>query len=192
MDLISPPATLKSPIWEHFGFRTTEDNGKKIPVSSDTTCKHCFAGVSYNSGNTSNMTTHVKMHHPCIDLSVRKKNIPHSQLRLQDAVREKMSVNSPQALNISRTIGKFIATDLRPFSIVESAGFKLLLSALEPRHQLPSRTYFSDNIIPELYKQTHEVMGKLKSAEMVYLTTDGWISRATESYITITAHFIDS
>lgn len=106
-----PPATLKSPIWEHFGFRTTEDNGKKIPVSSDTTCKHCFAGVSYNSGNTSNMTTHMKMHHPCIDLSVRNKNIPHSQLRLQDAVRVKMSVNSPQALNISRAIGKFIATD---------------------------------------------------------------------------------
>lgn len=103
-----------------------------------------------------------------------------------------MSVNSPQALNISRAIGKFIATDLRPFSMVESAGFKLLLSALEPRHQLPSRTYLSDNIIPELYKQTHDVMGKLKSAEMVYLTTDGWISRATESYITITAHFIDS
>lgn len=106
-----------------------------------------------------------------------------------------MSVNSPQALNISRAIGKFIATDLRPFSMVESAGFKLLLSALEPRHQLPSRTYFSDNIIPELYynKQTHtEVMGELKSAEMVYLTTDGWISRATEIYITITAHFIDS
>lgn len=133
------------------------------------------------------------MHHPCIDLSVRKKNIPHSQLRLQDAVRVKMSVNSPQALNISRAIGKFIATDLRPFLMVESAGFKLLLSALEPRHQLPSRTYFSDNIIPELYKQTHtEVMGELKSAEMVYLTTDGWISRATEIYITITAHFIDS
>lgn len=129
------------------------------------------------------MATHMKRHHPCIDLSVRKKPIPHSQLRLQDAVRVKMS----------RAIGKFIATDLRPFSMVESAGFKLLLSALEPRHQLPSRTYFSDNIIPELYKQTHtEVMGELKSAEMVYLTTDVWISRATESYITITAHFIDS
>lgn len=35
-------------------------------------------------------------------------------------------------------------------------------------------------------------MGELKSAEMVYLTTDWWISRATEIYITITAHFIDS
>lgn len=57
-----------SPIWEHFGFRTTEDNGKKIPVSSVTTCKHCFADVSYKSGNTSNMATHMKkaspMHRP--------------------------------------------------------------------------------------------------------------------------------
>lgn len=108
------------------------------------------------------MTTHMKMHHPCIDLSVRKKNIPHSQLRLQDAVRVKMSVNSPQALNISRAIGKFIATDLRPFSMVESAGFKLLLSAFEPRHQLPSRTYFSDNIIPELILKSWESLSQLR------------------------------
>lgn len=139
------------------------------------------------------MATHMKRHHPCIDLSVRQKPIPHSQLRLQDAVRVKMSFNSPQALNISRAIGKFIATDLRPLSIVGGACFKPLLSALEPRYQLPSRTFFSDNIIPELYKQTYtEVMGDLKSSEMVSLTTDGWTSRATESCITITAHFIDS
>lgn len=120
------------------------------------------------------MATHMKRHHPCIDLSVRKKPIPHLQLRLQDAVSVKMSVNSPQALNISRAIGKFIATELRPFSMVESAGFKLLLSALEPRHQLPSRTYFSDNIIPELYKQTHtEVMGELNQLRWYILPLMG-------------------
>ena len=141
------------------------------------------------------MATHLKWHHPSIDLSTaaRKRSAPHSQMRLQDALKVKMSINTPHALSISRSIGKFIAADMRPYSIVESEGFKQMISTLEPKYKLPSRTYFSDNVIPELYKETHAtVLNELKAASMVSLTTDGWTSRATESYITITAHFIDS
>ena len=36
-ELISPPSTRKSPIWEHFGLRFTEENGRKIPVPNVTT-----------------------------------------------------------------------------------------------------------------------------------------------------------
>ena len=141
------------------------------------------------------MATHLKRHHPSIDLSTaaRKRSAPHSQMRLQDALKVKMSINTPHALSISRSIGKFIAADMRPYSIVESEGFKQMISTLELKYKLPSRTYFSDNVIPELYKETHAtVLNELKAASMVSLTTDGWTSRATESYVTITAHFIDS
>lgn len=47
--LISPPVTHKSPIWDHSEFRSTEGNGKKVPVSSVTTCKHCFDGAERKS-----------------------------------------------------------------------------------------------------------------------------------------------
>ncbi|KAL1276633.1 hypothetical protein QQF64_036256 [Cirrhinus molitorella] len=43
-----------------------------------------------------------------------------------------------------------------------------------------------------MYAQTREnVKSALKSAARVALTCDSWTSRATESYVTITAHFID-
>ena len=66
-------------------------------------------------------------------------------MQLQDALKVKMSINSPHALSISRSNGKFIAADMMPYSIVES-------DIIEPKYKLPSRTYFSDNVISELYK----------------------------------------
>ena len=41
-------------------------------------------------------------------------------MQLQDSLKVKMSINSPHALSISRSIGKFIAVDMMPYSIVES------------------------------------------------------------------------
>jgi hypothetical protein len=56
---------------------------------------------------------------------------------------------------------------------------------------MPSRPYFSDKIVPDLYQETREsVIHELKQAQYVSVTTDGWTSRATESYITITAHYL--
>ncbi|XDV21825.1 hypothetical protein PO909_026845 [Leuciscus waleckii] len=72
---------------------------------------------------------------------------------------------------------------LRPYSEVE---------ILEPRFDIPSRKYFAEKIIPALYDQTRaKVESALESAEKVGLTCDWWTSRATESYITFTVHFIN-
>ena len=68
-------------------------------------------------------------------------------MRLQDALKVKMSINSPHALGISRSIGKFIAADMFLYSIVESEGFKQMILTLELKYKLPSRTYFSDNVM---------------------------------------------
>lgn len=56
---------------------------------------------------------------------------------------------------------------------------------------MPSRPYFSDKIVPDLYQKTREsVIHELKQTQYVSVTTDGWTSRATESYIAITAHYL--
>ena len=82
--------------------------------------------------------------------------------------------------------------DLRPFSVVENVGFKNLLAVLQPRYKVPSRQHFSDKALPALYEQKKiEVKKDLAAASAVALTTDGWTSRATESYMTITFSHID-
>ena len=73
--------------------------------------------------------------------------------------------------------------DLRPYSVVNT---------LEPRYKIPSRTHFSDSVAPKLYEEVKsKVVTELKSASAIALTTDGWTSRATQSYETVTAHFIN-
>jgi hypothetical protein len=77
---------------------------------------------------------------------------------------------------------------MRPYSSEENVGFKEMVSILEPKYEFPLRTYVSETIIPDLYKETHKkVMNDLKLASMISLITDGWTSRATQNYLTMTA-----
>ena len=101
-------------------------------------------------------------------------------------------MNSKRAQLITRHVGLVIAKDLRPYSVVENSGFKHLVNVLDPKYVLPSRPHFSQVVIPELYSETKAaVQDDLDKALSVALTTDGWTSRSTESYLTVTAHFID-
>lgn len=44
------------------------------------------------------------------------------------------------------------------------------------------------NIVPELYEQEKiKMITDLSDASSIAITTDRWISRATESYVTVTA-----
>ncbi|KAL0146480.1 hypothetical protein M9458_058111 [Cirrhinus mrigala] len=64
---------------------------------------------------------------------------------------------------------------------------------LEPKYKILSRPHFSQTILPALYKETRaKVAQSLKQAECISITTDGWTSRATQSYVTITAHAMTS
>lgn len=96
-----------------------------------------------------------------------------------------------RATTITKSIGVFIEKDMRPYSVVENKGFQHMINFLEPRYDLPSRVHFSEKVITKLYEEIKaEVESELKSAEFVALTSDGWTSRSTERYVTVTPHFI--
>ncbi len=99
--------------------------------------------------------------------------------------------NRAQTINVTKSICVFMALDMRPFSVVENDGFTHLLSVLEPRYQLPSRPHFSQNVLPHLYSEVRAKLVKdMSNAKFIALTTDGWTSRVTQSFMTITAHYI--
>lgn len=57
---------------------------------------------------------------------------------------------------------------------------------------MPSRVYFSNTVVPELYTEVKRyVESEIEKAPCIALTTDGWTSRPTENYNTYTAHFIN-
>ncbi|XP_064475382.1 E3 SUMO-protein ligase ZBED1-like [Ornithodoros turicata] len=106
---------------------------------------------------------------------------------------------SRQPMSLSKTIRqneqlvKMIAKEYQPFSLVEGQEFKTFLAMLNPGYQLPSRKTLSTVHIPQMYNKVHEqVKNELTGISSICLTTDGWTSLSNQSYIAVTAHFIDT
>ncbi|CAH0560423.1 unnamed protein product [Brassicogethes aeneus] len=77
------------------------------------------------------------------------------------------SISAKKRDDIHKLLVSAIVKNYLAFQIVESKEFKTLLSALNPAYELPSR-------------------------KTVSKTIDSWTSISNESYVSVTAHFIDS
>jgi len=190
------PLTFRSHVWQHFGFPVETRNGDRVTDKTQTICKHCKKIVPYTMANTTSMLSHLQRYHSS-ELKSKStmpvKKTPKGQTTLKNAFAPQLPQSSARATAITRDIGVFIAADMRPFSVVENQGFRRLLHTLEPKYTIPSRAHFTRTVVPTLYKESKANVGQtLNEAESIAITTDGWTSRSTQSYITITAHVINS
>ena len=95
------------------------------------------------------------------------------------------------SLKITQYVAEMIALDNQPFSIVEDNGFKRLVEVLEPRYKLPSRQYFAEAAIPDMYQGVREAMLEfLDQVDYISCTTDIWSSVAQDSMFSLTAHCV--
>ena len=69
-----------------------------------------------------------------------------------------------------------------------------MISKLNPRYQLPSRRYFVEHEIPQLYSEIKEktVVPKLLEAKHFAVTTNFWTSITRVPFMSFTVHFIDN
>ncbi|XP_041375019.1 zinc finger BED domain-containing protein 4-like [Gigantopelta aegis] len=73
---------------------------------------------------------------------------------------------------------------------MSNEGFKDMIEQLDLKYELPSHTYFAETVVPNMYQECRAyVISSLKNVP-VALMTDGWTSRATQSYVTITTSHI--
>ena len=186
-------SSFKSKVWVHFGFHQ-KANSKDLDMQY-AICKECHMKIKY-CGNTTNLRAHLTRYHLELAAPEEVKRpkvvvLPPNQRTLDQTKMIKLPPNYKRAKKITESIA-FISKDLQPYSVVENEGFQNLLSILEPRYVIPSRKYFTDGTaIPKLYSEVKEEVNEtLSLAEGVAITCDGWSSRSTESYMTITAHHI--
>ena len=109
-----------------------------------------------------------------------------SQITLQETLELKKiwDIRSSQAQKIHYAIGEMIALDNQPFSIVEDIGFARLMKLVKPCYQLPSRNFFTTNIIPDMHtKVLSKIEGQIKEACNMSFTTDIWTNNADASFI---------
>ena len=76
---------------------------------------------------------------------------------------------------------------------LDGDGLKTWVESMVPRYSIPSRGYVLYNVMWPMYHETKTVIKSLlHGSESIALTTDGWTSLAHQSYISLTAHIIDS
>lgn len=181
--ILSPPG-LDATVWKYFGFY---ERANKTTDKTYAICKICKTKIKYLS-NTTNMRQHLVRFHP--ETEKDPPVVPTTQRTILKTV-SKLPKNSEKAKSITKAIATFIATDLRPYSVVNNRGFRLVVRTMEPRYKLPHRKRFAEKEIPRLYDETKaNVLESMKKASRVALTYDAWTSVATKSFVTVTAHLV--
>ncbi|XP_030751768.1 zinc finger BED domain-containing protein 1-like isoform X2 [Sitophilus oryzae] len=184
----------KSFTWEYFEKSRTTD------IATCLICKKEYR----TCGNTSNLINHLKRSHQEIMTKEKDdKEDPNtsdsqskrfkSQPRLDNFVKVASYKNcSTRKKEIDEQVALMVATDLQPYSFVEDTGFRKLMNIMDPRYVVPSRKTIKNLLNGEIFDKTfNKLMEILSEVKYVSLTTDLWTSSAnTESYCTITCHFI--
>ncbi len=77
--------------------------------------------------------------------------------------------------------------------MARNVGFNRLMKHLAPYHKVPSRTYFSDKIVPDIYERMKsKISDKLIELTNLSLTSDIWTSsHNNECFISVSGHWID-
>ena len=192
-----------SPIWDYFTIG--EDN--KFAKCASCELLVSRGGKTAKTFGTTNLSVHLKGKHPELytefekkikDLKdakeAREKPRPSRQLSLmecKDQVRH-WDINDVRAQRVHRRIGEMIALDCHPFSVVEDEGFIRLVKELEPRYTLPSRRYFTENVVTKIYENLKQKVSQAVSdVEYFSFTTDVWSTCVSnESLLSLTAHWI--
>jgi len=96
-----------------------------------------------------------------------------------------------QQKRLNELLLKMTVKDFQTCSIVTDT--REFVAALDPSYCIPSRTAITTVLLLAAYNNGVDwVKAVLADAEALTLTTDSWTSLMTESYISVTCHFITS
>ena len=101
------------------------------------------------------------------------------QLTLMDSLASKKiwEINDHRSKAINEKIMMMMALDNQPFSMVEDDGFIELMAHMQPRYMLPSRRYFSDTMLPQVYEKLKALVEQdlaEPNGKYVSFTSDIW------------------
>ncbi|XP_038124484.1 zinc finger BED domain-containing protein 4-like isoform X2 [Cyprinodon tularosa] len=91
----------------------------------------------------------------------------------------------------TESVLQMLIYDMRPLSMVDSAGFQQMIAQFNPDYILPSRTHFThlmEQKYSTMFLKVKEILKEVSSS--LTLTCDVWTSRATEAYLGVSCHFI--
>ena len=190
--------SVRSPVWDFF--TKCEDKIKCV-------CNICKQVLSCQAGNTKTPMNHFKNKHPQTHkLVIEKQSTQKAEKTKSMESQPKITAFTPTGSNtaydknsgrhfaLNRAVTKMLSVDLRPISMVDDEGFRDLVSLLDPRYVMPSRTTFSRKIIPQMFREERTKLFdllKLGNYNALSITSDVWTSRAHDVFICFTGHFLN-
>lgn len=107
--------------------------------------------------------------------------------------RNQPTVQPQQKKDIDEKIMALFTLDFQPFRIVEDQGFRSLINFAFPHYTIPSRKYFSNNMLPAMYEKVRAELKERVSREVntICITADMWSSCNNDSFLAVTGHYIN-
>ncbi|NXI71736.1 RSLE3 protein, partial [Anseranas semipalmata] len=167
-------------------------------------CNVCKKQLSFHNSTTT-MREHLVRKHSIRDTPLaRLKDDPSSEsdYAAQEAKRSRQtppergpyraaSCSEPRADVILELVLEMIFRDLHPLSVVKDKGFGLLVGYLEPAFSLPSPAQLSGMLWHRYNVVKQHLERYLQTAQALAVCVEFWASRLGQTYLTVTANFID-
>ena len=88
---------------------------------------------------------------------------------------------------------QWIVISQQPFTIIKELAFHELIKTYYPAAKFPTANTVKNNIMKYYRTEMEEIQEKLQNnSSQISYTTDIWTSISMETFLAITAHFIDS
>lgn len=177
-------------------------------------CNLCHIKVSRGStGNsrtytTSGLITHLKNYHNNEYDERQKKRKENSSVFVEEPKKtfrqqnllqymekaQQWPINHSSSIKIHEAIAKMISFDMQPIQIVENEGFQNLIHCLEPKYIIPSRKYFAETLLPDLFQKVKKnILQVIKYHNGISFSIDLWTNEfTTQSFMSLTSHWINT
>nr|GMD16299.1 zinc finger BED domain-containing protein RICESLEEPER 2-like [Ipomoea batatas] len=160
-------------------------------------CIHCHHRFVFNKTGT---TTSYKRHQD--KCSMRKKNVHvvDNQTKLNFLPSDGVTSSIPPLHHgrvdmevVREYIANWIMMHEHPFTLVEEAGFNVLMKRIMPEWKQISRSTIKSDCLKVYEIEKKKLKNNLESVSKVSLTTDCWKSKNQKiEYMVVTGHWIDS
>ena len=103
-------------------------------------------------------------------------------------------INDHRSQEITYLIGEMIAVDIQPYSVTSDIGFNRLIAKLYRNYSIPSKKYFTEKIIPDIFtKVKTKIQSSLDEISSISLTTDIWTASTNNaSFLSLTGHWLSN
>ena len=188
-------AALRSSfVWDFF---VTENDIEMNVVYAICQVKDCIHKYIHH-GSTSDYRKHLRDSHNITEASIANKtpeqinSLKKNPTQLSITEMFKKPFNPKQQNRLNQELVKFIIGTRQPLSIVENADFRTFCIALNSQFSVPCINTIKDLIDCSYHHMKNQIKETIiKSIQYVHLTFDLWSSRSHDSYLGITAHWID-